>query len=170
MNSDNQKKRIKLPLHAYLLYLLVASLLFTGVSFSSYVATTSGADSARVAKFEIETNPTSNITNVTLNSQTPTTITYTFNVKNNSEVAVKYEIIVTTSIALPSYMSFTLNGINPTSVTGNTYKWKIEGVYAPNSMPQSYSLVLTNTFVGAYEDTSFSNNLVSISVSAEQID
>ena len=40
-----------LPLRAYLLYLLVASLVFTGVTFSSYLSTSSGGDSVQIAMF-----------------------------------------------------------------------------------------------------------------------
>ena len=41
----------KLPLRVYLMYLLVASLVCTGVTFSSYVSTSQGGDSVRVALF-----------------------------------------------------------------------------------------------------------------------
>lgn len=40
----------KLPLRAYLLYLLLLSLMLTGVTFSSYVTSSGNSDSARVAK------------------------------------------------------------------------------------------------------------------------
>lgn len=43
------KKKVRLPLSAYLMYLLVATLLFTGVSFSKFATTSSGEDDARVA-------------------------------------------------------------------------------------------------------------------------
>ena len=44
-----------LPLGIYLIYLLVATLLFTGVSFSKFATTSSGEDSARVAVMAIDT-------------------------------------------------------------------------------------------------------------------
>lgn len=48
----NLKMRMKkLPVRAYLLYLLIASLIFTGVTFSSYISSTSGGDSTQVALF-----------------------------------------------------------------------------------------------------------------------
>ena len=40
-----------LPLRAYLLYLLVASLVFTGVTFSSYLSASTGGDSVQIAMF-----------------------------------------------------------------------------------------------------------------------
>lgn len=53
------KKRFKkIPLRIYLLYLVIASLIFTGVTFSSYVSTTSGGDEVRVALFAADTEVT----------------------------------------------------------------------------------------------------------------
>lgn len=52
--APDEKKKFRLPLSAYLSYLLVACLLAMGVTFSGYVSSAGGSDSARVAKFEIE--------------------------------------------------------------------------------------------------------------------
>ena len=46
----------KLPLRVYLLYLVVASLIFTGVTFSSYVSTATGGDVVQVALFAADTS------------------------------------------------------------------------------------------------------------------
>lgn len=51
-NGKHRAKRVKLPLRAYLLYLLVASFLMTGVTFSKYIAASTGGDSARVATMQ----------------------------------------------------------------------------------------------------------------------
>ena len=110
MNSDNQKKRIKLPLHAYLLYLLVASLLFTGVSFSSYVATTSGADSARVARFDVTIEGSND--NLMINElYNKLHDDYCFYVNNNSEVTIHCsKIILRFEMSIPTGVAFTING------------------------------------------------------------
>lgn len=50
-NISEKKKRIRLPVHVYLLYLLVATLIVTGVTFSKYLTSTNAGDSARVAAF-----------------------------------------------------------------------------------------------------------------------
>lgn len=50
-NKSENKKHTRLPIRAYLSYLLAATVVFTGVTFSKYVATSSAGDSARVAKF-----------------------------------------------------------------------------------------------------------------------
>lgn len=49
--KNTQKARLKLPLHVYLGYLLVVTLIFSGVTFSKYIASTSAGDGARVATF-----------------------------------------------------------------------------------------------------------------------
>lgn len=46
-----KRRRVKLPLRAYLLYLALMSFLLTGVTFSKYVTRSSGGDSARVVKY-----------------------------------------------------------------------------------------------------------------------
>lgn len=44
------KRKIHIPLRAYLLYLLLITFVLTGVTFSKYVTSTYGGDSARVAE------------------------------------------------------------------------------------------------------------------------
>lgn len=48
---SGKKKHGRFPIHVYLIYLFVATLLFTGVTFSKYVASTNVGDGARVASF-----------------------------------------------------------------------------------------------------------------------
>ena len=47
--KQKNKKKLQLPLRVYLGYILLATLLFTGVSFSKFASTSSGQDGARVA-------------------------------------------------------------------------------------------------------------------------
>lgn len=61
-NGRHRTKRVKLPLRAYLLYLLVASFLMTGVTFSKYITASSGGDDARVATIH-ELSITENVGN-----------------------------------------------------------------------------------------------------------
>ena len=49
MEEQKKKNRVRLPLRAYLLYLLVVTFALTGVTFSRYVTSSSGGDAARVA-------------------------------------------------------------------------------------------------------------------------
>lgn len=49
MEEQKKKNRVRLPLRAYLLYLLVVTFALTGVTFSRYVVSSNGGDGARVA-------------------------------------------------------------------------------------------------------------------------
>ena len=49
MEEQKKKNRVRLPLRAYLLYLLVVTFALTGVTFSRYVVSSDGGDGARVA-------------------------------------------------------------------------------------------------------------------------
>lgn len=49
MEEQKKKNRVRLPLRAYLLYLLVVTFALTGVTFSRYVVSSDGGDAARVA-------------------------------------------------------------------------------------------------------------------------
>lgn len=54
--EKTSKNKLRLPLRAYLSYILLATLLFTGVSFSKFATTSSGQDSARVAVMASDTS------------------------------------------------------------------------------------------------------------------
>lgn len=49
MDEQKKKNRVRLPLRAYLLYLLVVTFALTGVTFSRYVVSSDWGDGARVA-------------------------------------------------------------------------------------------------------------------------
>lgn len=49
MEEQKKKNRVRLPLRAYLLYLLVVTFALTGVTFSRYVTSSDWGDGARVA-------------------------------------------------------------------------------------------------------------------------
>lgn len=49
-----RKNKMRLPLSAYLIYLLVLTTLITGVSFSSYVASSGAVEEARVAVMAVD--------------------------------------------------------------------------------------------------------------------
>ena len=50
MAGKGKLKGLHLPLRAYIMYLLLICFALTGVTFSKYVTSTCGGDSARVAK------------------------------------------------------------------------------------------------------------------------
>ncbi len=49
LKEKNKNSKLKLPLRAYILYLLLITFALSGITFSRYIASSSGDDSARVA-------------------------------------------------------------------------------------------------------------------------
>ncbi len=107
-------KKIKIPIIRYLSYLLVVSLLFTGVTFSRYSMTTSGESTAHLARFqssyEVDDISSTSIPNVNywLNNgsvaSTARTMRYTIkNSKNGIVSAV--DVQGTLRIYLPAEMA-----------------------------------------------------------------
>ena len=107
------KPRFRLPLHVYMIYLLICTFLLTGVSFARYIATGSGSDSARIAAGTVEVSHDSN-TKIEITRPTddaPVTKGFSFTVSNkNSEVAIRYDVIVTLNEPLPEGVSMTVDG------------------------------------------------------------
>ena len=88
-------RRRKLPVATYLVYLLIATFLFTGVSFSKYATTASGSDEARVAAFDFEfvlTGSGNQSEVVAVDTYPGFNGTYTIKVTDKSEVAMKYTV------------------------------------------------------------------------------
>lgn len=96
-NSTGTKRTIKrLPTFTYLAYILAATVVFTGVTFSGYISTTSGSDVARAAKFEITETITPIDTYYVSAALIPGAYVDTkIVVKNSSEVTVDYTITIT---------------------------------------------------------------------------
>lgn len=90
--NSNMKKR-RLPLSAYLTYLLLASVLFTGVTFSGYVSTTMGNTQGRVAKFEIKEEGVYEKM-IAVDIVPGEVKTHELSIQNKSEVAVEYTITI----------------------------------------------------------------------------
>lgn len=88
-------RKVNIPMCAALILLclvLVSSHLTSGL-YARYTSSSTGSDSARVAKFEVETsgaNENISVTADTDSSQNGTT--YTITIENKSEVAVSYKL------------------------------------------------------------------------------
>lgn len=81
-----------LPPAVYIVYLLVLTVILTGVTFSGYISSASGSDGARVAKFEIvETGVQAMYLKTAI--VPGETQTKALSITNKSEVAVTYRII-----------------------------------------------------------------------------
>lgn len=168
--APTKKRRLlALPPYVYLGYLLLCTLLVTGVSFSSYLSQTSGSDSARVAAGAISITNDSG-SPVTLDNNGPASDSLTFTVSNInagavSEVAIRYDIVIQAD--LPAGVTMTLDEKTP-SQSGDTYTFSNMGTFAAGEERTfSHTLTFTGNFT-AINAPSTSN--IKISVQAEQID
>lgn len=105
---EKKKEKVRLPIFSYVGYLLVASFLLTGVTFSGYVTGTNGSDDARVARFEIYESGVSETT-ITADIVPGQTVEKELLIQNKSEVSIDYTVeIVNVTENLP--ITFAVSG------------------------------------------------------------
>lgn len=95
MAKRKNPSRVNIPMCAagVLLCLTLFSLHLTSGLYAKYISTATGSDSARVAKFEVVT--TKDASDVVITSGESTDNVYTFNINNQSEVAISYSLEAT---------------------------------------------------------------------------
>lgn len=93
-SSDRKEKKRGVRLLGLLPYLLAAALLLTGITFSSYVTTVTGGESARVARFEVKAESIQGNSFMLTPGEAISTQTYNLRVESDSEVAVEYDIVL----------------------------------------------------------------------------
>ncbi|MEE1037364.1 MAG: hypothetical protein U0L15_09630 [Oscillospiraceae bacterium] len=157
-------RRKKLPVATYLVYLLIATFLFTGVSFSKYATTASGSDEARVAAFDFEftlTGAGSLAEVLAVDTYPGMKATYTIQVTDASEVAVKYKV---TAENLTDNTPLTA-----TLMDGNT---AYDGHYLTAGEDGTRELTLTLNWDGNNNAAVYAGEVdaIRITVTAEQID
>lgn len=163
------KPRFRLPLHVYMIYLLICTFLLTGVSFARYIATGSGSDGARVAAGAVEVSHDSN-TKIEITRPTddaPVTKGFSFTVSNkNSEVAIRYDVIVTLNEPLPEGVSMTVDG-KPCPGSGTVFSFPNAGVFSAGSNEiKTHTISFTGNYMTIDEASS---RTITISVQSEQI-
>ena len=164
------KTRFRLPLHAYLMYLLIGAFLLTGVSFARYISTGSGQDGARVAagKVTVSHDPNTMIEMSRPDDDGSVTRQFAFNVSNqNSEVAIRYDVIVNLSEPLPNGVSMMMDNTPCSESAQTVFTFKNAGVFpAGNSDIKTHTLSFTGDYSLIGEESS---RTITISIRAEQI-
>lgn len=89
------KTKLNIPMcaAAVLLFLTLLSIHLTSGLFARYTTTVTAGDSARVAKFDVDV--TADIKDITVDCEQSDSGTFTLTVTNNSEVTVRYTLILT---------------------------------------------------------------------------
>lgn len=172
--QKEKKSRRRLPLHVYLAYLLVCTFLLTGVSFSRYISSASGSDSARVAKgvVTVSHDNTTEIRLVRPANDGILTEDFQFEVLNNgSEVAIQYDVVVTLDKPLRDGVTMTLDRSAGTVKDNKTvYEFRNMGTFeAGVSDTRSHTLSFAGDFdtISPGTDDAYG---IQITIRSQQID
>ena len=164
------------PLHVCLAYLLVCTMLATGLSFSRYAVADSDSDAAQVAAGALRVSGTSSARfDLDCNQSESPSQSYTFTVRNRdggktSQVAIEYDIVVGLSQALPDGVTMGLdNSSGSKSSNGKTYTFSGGTFAARTSSTQSQTLTITADADEVTGSSPYQLELT-ISVLAEQVD
>lgn len=166
-----------LPLSVWLAYLLVCTLLLTGVSFARYTVTNSGDDTARAAAGQVTVDWADN-TNITLaaSSTDGAEASYTFSVSNNgSEVAIQYDVVVTMQEPLPQGVTMKLDGESCTKSDESTgeavYEFSDVDIFEANGdRTNNHILTFAKESGSSTSGTENKEYNIQIAVRAQQID
>ncbi|MBQ4136540.1 MAG: hypothetical protein IJD67_00375 [Clostridia bacterium] len=119
-----KSNKVKTPLVFRLSLVLLCAMFFTshmmGGLYARYTTTATGSDSARVAKFDVNSNTTSAV-DIELNFYDPSMLsdTVSFQVKSDSEVTVKYSVIVTMPSGMSDYEWLSIKLDDTTTIVGS---------------------------------------------------
>ena len=181
MAKSNQKTPVVFRLGIILLCCMLFSTYLMGNLYARYTTTASGSDSARVAKFDVVNAIQTATQTIQLHFYKSDMLNDTvgFSVTSSSEVAVKYDVVVT----IPTMNSYdwlvvelklgdtVING----TANGNKFTFSNVGTFSPNDATQrDYTLTFSikpesqgNPPAGL---TNVTDGEVTITVHAEQID
>lgn len=156
-----KKKRTRLPLSVWLAFLMLVTLT-VGSTLARYNTSVSGDTTARVAKFQMTTAADSNnVQTVRLDAGSGDSGTYQFTITNDSEVAVRYSVIVKN---VPANVEVSLDGVKKTS-TGKTTPMKFD--YKELNIGAVDTCTLTFC---ALESAAIEKVTASVQVYTEQVD
>lgn len=172
--EQTEKRKGRLPLHVYLTYLLVCTFLLSGVTFSRYISSANGSDSARAAAGVVTVSYDEQNTVFEMTPPYDYGVeerTFQFQVSNaNSEVAVRYDIAVTLDKPLAAGVTMTLDGRVCSGNSSNTYTFSNMGTFAAGEAEtRTHTLLFKGNFMEISEGTNDTYQ-VEISIRSQQID
>ena len=164
-----KKQGTRLPLAVWLAFLLVVTLA-VGTSIARYSSSASGDAAARVAKFEMAAAKLAGQAEaLTLNvdNSDASTGTYDFTVTNNSEVVVKYSVIVS---GVPTGVTATMQIQGETGVKNPTDNRDGRLTFADTELAIGSTDTCTLTFSTTENTPTGDNKSVTVQVYTEQVD
>ena len=137
--------------------------------YARYATSANVSDSARVARYDVSVSDLSN-SSLSLNSFDKNALSATtqITVSSNSEVAVKYSVVLTFASALPNWMHVTLDGAEP-AVEGSVYTFADAGSF-PAGQGNSDTLTLAFSVDPGLMTQDLSLSGIAVDVIVEQID
>lgn len=167
------KKPCSRPLLPRLAYLLLCTLLLTGVSFSRYITGTGAGDQARAAAWKVEVSYTGTFADQTMKRPSDDgveTVSYPFTVTNHSETALQYDLEIQLDQSLPEGVTAELDGKAISFSEGNSIVCTVPNagsLAAESDASQQHTL----SFAGDYYTISSGSDIqITITVDAVQID
>ena len=111
--------------------MLISVSLMSGL-YARYISTGNGSDDARVAKFDVATTITG--VDATFKNMSNDVNTYTLTIENNSEVAVRCDLVLTFNTSVKDYLELTVDGKSPVfSADGKTATFEDIALLEPNN-------------------------------------
>lgn len=170
--NQNKKKIHFLPLSACTAYLLVCTLLLTGVTVSKYTILSNDDDSAKAAGCEITVSGGYLSGEIVYGRGEKNDFQYDFFVKGETEVAMEYDVIVDLGRELPEGMKMTLDAINYPEYDEGKYVFEKAGIFEAG---EAEEIGYLHTLEFAVTEDNMNNESrifenISISLLAEQVD
>ena len=162
-------KRTRLPLSVWLAFLLLVTLT-VGSTLARYNTSVSGDTTARVAKFEMKVAKLpaqAEELSLNIDNSAASTGTYDFTVRNNSEVVVKYSVIVS---GVPTGVTATMQIQGETGVTNPTDNGGGSLTFAGRELAIGSTDTCTLTFSTTENTPTGDNKRVTVQVYTEQVD
>lgn len=174
--NQNKKKIHFLPLSACTAYLLVCTLLLTGVTVSKYTILSNDDDSAKAAGSEITVSGSDWSGEIVYGEREKNDFQYNFSVKGETEVAMEYDVIVDLGGELPEGMKMTLDGtrdgISEAEYDDNEGKYVFEnaGIFEAGETEEIKHTLKLEAIPERMNNESRIFKNISISLLAEQVD
>ncbi len=168
----SQKSKMNIPMLAacILLCLTLISVHMTSGLYARYVSRDSGEDSARVASFDVEAKWGDN--DVSISATQEDNGSYNFTITNNSEVDVKYDLVLTFEEAFPKYLKVSIKEENAELAVdgtvdeenGKVVSFANLGMLDSNGDSANYELTFTVIDIDALVDSASGEDSGAISV------
>ena len=156
MKHKKASKGIFVDVAVLIVCLAIATSCLASGMFAKFVSKSAGADLARVASFNVDAKLNQTDYTVDLAEQTngnPNEASYVLALTNNSDIAVRYTIVLSFNNSVEGVVKTALIGSTPAQVEdGKIFIWEGVGTIKPND---SAAPVIKLTIDGAPADQTF---------------